>query len=89
MKGYIFDEMTCFFDSGGRNILRGGKQGGGGGEGAAGVSGEGSGDLGPPPDHPPIMVFINILQIICEQVVHSVSSPSFWCSSVMDSLYIR
>ena len=53
MKGYIFDEMTFFFDGGGRNILRGGKRGARGRE--AGVKwegsrgkGEGSGGWGPP-----------------------------------------
>ena len=52
MKGYIFDEMTCFFDGGGRNILRGGKRGRG--EGSGGKGGgkrgkrEGSGGWGPP-----------------------------------------
>ena len=44
MKGYIFDEMTCFFDGGGRNILRGGKLGARKRE--AGVKWEGSGDKG-------------------------------------------
>ena len=46
MKGYIFDEMTCFFDGGGRNILRGGKRGGGkrGARGReAGIKWEGNG----------------------------------------------
>ena len=44
MKGYIFDEMTCFFDGGGRNILRGGKRGAR--EREAGVKWEGSGGKG-------------------------------------------
>ena len=43
MKGYLFDEMTRFFDGGGRNILRGGKWGARGKE--AGVKWE------PPPQH--------------------------------------
>ena len=41
MKGYIFDEMTCYFDGGGRNILRGWKRGARARE--AGVKWEGSG----------------------------------------------
>ena len=41
MKGYIFDEMTSFFDGGGRNILRGGKRGARGRE--AGIKWEGNG----------------------------------------------
>ena len=40
MKGYFFDEMTRFFDGGGRNILRGGMWGARGRE--AEVKGEGS-----------------------------------------------
>ena len=46
MKGYIFDEMTGFFDGGGKNILRGAKWGARGWE--AEVSGEKSRGWGPP-----------------------------------------
>ena len=42
MKGYIFDEMTCFFDGVGENILWGGKCGGEG----EGNGGKGGGKRG-------------------------------------------